>query len=490
MRSPDFAREPDSSSSLRLRRRDWIAGVGCVVATLGCRPERRDAASENPSTPTRTDVPLRVLWMGTQADADVLQRTWGSISEQPLDIHLIEPIRAPAAVDAPDDPTLSSSQEFIRKAATSDVLLYPVSMMGELVTAKRIMPLLLDTAPPVNSENKANEQESIFARSEEEDLPVSLRMATSFASEQMATPLGGDLPSLILSEGFSDTPISTWDQYTELVHATGGKCGEPTAAGWAGAMYLWRLARSIQSTWLFDRETLEPLLAQPTYVAVLQQMRDAVQKTSPEFQSLAPGEIYQRILKGQMRAGIGFPEASGATGDDSTTDAVMTFVSLPSSESAASSASAENAYRQSRPRSMVDPFMLVGSMAASCRQTAAADGFLGWLTGGQGSEPLYRSIASFVDVATPASPSSVDMAERYRAWLSDQLSGQAFVPTLQLAGAAEYYSVLDTQVRACVLGDASAETACETIRDQWRSLHRKHDQASQKRMWRRAQSVG
>ncbi len=491
MRPPDHPRELRPLSSPRLRRRDWISGATGVIATMGCRPNQHDAIESAQGRPPRTDVPLRVLWMGDQADADVLQRTWASISEHPLDIDLIEPLRQHETGDAPDAPSPASSKEFFQRANAADVLLYPVSLMGELVSTKRVMPLLADAAPAANSESEIDHDEGVFARSEYTTLPVALRMATSFASEQVATPLGGYLPALLMGESSREPSLLTWDQYSDFVESTGGKCSEPTAPGWAGAMYLWRLASSLRTTWLFDRETLTPLMTQPDYVAVLQQMRDTVKKFSPEFRNLTPGQVYQRVHGGEMQAGIGFPRVDSATsGAEDQDDTVITFAALPGGKNALSSSNSGIKMRQVRQRSMVDPFMLVGSIASACRQTAAADTFLDWLAGGRGSEPLFRSISSLVDVAAPASQSSIDMIERYRAWLKTALSNPGFVPTLQLAGAAEYYAVLDEQVRACTLGDTAAEVACEQINDAWSRLHQKHDLPSQKRMWRRAQAMG
>ncbi|TWT56233.1 hypothetical protein CA85_44150 [Allorhodopirellula solitaria] len=423
--------------------------------------------------------------MGSQQDADTLQRTWGSISEQPLEIQLIDPVRQLPATEAP---TSLLSDELFERAAAADVLLYPVSMLAEMVSRKRVMPLL---ASETVSAEFADADAEVPVLENRSAVPVALRMATSIAGEKLAKPLGGYLPSLMLGESSSDVSVPTWDDYTALVESSDGKCSEPTAPQWAGAMYLWRLASSLQTTWLFDRESLAPLLTQPEYVAVLQQMKDAVAKSSPEYHGLTPGEIYRAVANGELQAGIGFPQLdTGPEADGPSGDTVITFKELPGSAVSSRATGTEDERRPLPHRAMVDPFMLVGSMAASCRQTAAAGVFLEWIGGGQGSEPLYRNISSLVNVATPASESSTDMAERYRAWLSTQLSSPGFVPTLQLAGAAEYYNVLDRKVRECVLGELSAEVACEQISEAWSKLHQKHDRASQKRMWRRARSIG
>ncbi len=459
------------------------------IAALGCRNETQEFTGPV-AVPIRTDVPLRIVWVGESADADVLQRTWASISEQSLDVRLITP---PRAVNAGASQSGMPPDELLEQAATADVLIYPLAMMGELATKKRVMPLLDDQFNALGK-SEAVDAGDVFTSVDRVTVPVALRMATTFSRERIATPLGGHLPAVLLGEnafGANDgsdddnIAIATWDDYDALVEKSEGKCCEPTAPTWAGAMYLWRLASSLSATWLFDRETLQPLFSQPDYVAVLERMQTTVKRTDEKYRDYTPNHIFQGIVEGTLRCGIGFPQGDKPSGDEVSSGAIR-IVSLPGNRV---SADDTLSVRLDNRRIMMDPFMMVGSLAASCRQTKNADVFIKWLSGGAGSEPLYRSIASMIDTTTAASESSSDPQEQYRGWLNKQLTSAAVVPTLQLTSASEYYDILDETVRSCVLGEVTAQAACDKITEAWSRLNRTHDLPSQQRMWRRAQAI-
>ncbi len=496
MRCPDRSGERSrrSTSPAVLPRREWLAGAVSVISLAGCRSQ--EDAETSAARRRRTDVPLRVVWVGGEADAEILKRAWSSISEQPLDVRVVAPPRpiANSSSDQSAEPAeLNVNSDLFSKASAADVLIYPIAMMSQLVSQKSVMPLLNQSSNVDTPADVGEEGENVFASEDRTTIPVALRIATTFSSERLATPMGGYLPAVLLGEESSDVSLSDWDSYEAFVKSSDGKCCEPTAPTWAGAMYLWRLASSLTATWLFERESLRPLFTEPEYVAVLEQMRRAVKASVDAESGRTPGEIYTAVANGKLRGGIGFPQRNRASATDDAdtgeTGGPITLASLPTGSSSRRAEQTQLGLRLDPSRGMVDPFMLVGSMASSCRQTAAADTFINWLAGGEGSEPLYRGIGEFVDTKTAPSESSNDPFENYRSWLNKQLSDASFVPTLQLIGATEYYAALDKAVRECVHGDKPAKDACQEITDRWARLHRKFDLPSQQRNWRRAQGI-
>lgn len=468
--SPPAVRAPSS-----LNRRTWLTGASALVAVAGCTPEPTPKKSADSNTASiASDVPLRIVWVGTEAEAETLRRTWQSISEQPLDIRVSDPLQSSQA-------PRGDAESLIEIAGKTDVVVYPLTMMAEMVHEERLMPLLGDRA-------EANESD-VFINSDRRSMPAALKVATSFAGERRAVPLGGHLPSLMIGETLaSKAPapsVNTWADYHELAKRNDGKCGEPTAAGWAGAMFLWRLVSSLDATWLFDRETLRPLIDQPEYIAVLEQMSQTV-KLNSAAKDQTPGEIFQAVVSGALVAGIGFP--SNQSDRNESGDPIF-FAALPSSQIGNNDEFPSIGVDGDLGRLMMNPFMLVGSLASSCRQTAAADQFLDWLAGGQGSESLYRNIDSVIDVQSSGSRGGSGAAISYKRWLRKQLSNPNVVSSLQLIGAAEYYRVLDELVRECVHGDVGAKATCEKIAQAWMSLHRRFDLPAQQRSWRRAQGI-
>ncbi|MCM2372156.1 ABC transporter substrate-binding protein [Aporhodopirellula aestuarii] len=494
MRFPDRSGERPhrSPTPSDLPRREWLAGAISVISLAGCRSETQ--TTDSSASPRRTDVPLRIVWVGDESETEILRRTWGSISEQPLDIRLVDAPRPKPDADSAADAKLNLGRELFDKAGAADVIIYPVAMMSELVAEKRLMPLLTrsEAAKKQTVDQTDDDAAALLANSDTSPIPVALRIATSFSGERLATPLGGYLPALVLGEESQNIALDDWDAYEAFVKSSGGACCEPTAPTWAGSMYLWRLASSLTATWLFERESLQPLFSEPEYVAVLEQMRRTVKQSADASKGRTPGEIYNAVMRGELLGGIGFPQPNHARATaESANDGggTVTLASLPAGSSSKRLEQTQLGLRLDPSRGMVDPFMLVGSLAASCRQTAAADTFLNWISGGQGSEPLYRGISSIVDTRTAPSESTNNPLENYRGWLNTQLSNASFVTTLQLIGAAEYYDVLDEVVRSCVHGDQSAQDACAELTDRWARLHRKYDLPTQKRTWRRAQGL-
>ncbi|MFG0265944.1 MAG: ABC transporter substrate-binding protein [Rhodopirellula sp. JB055] len=448
------------------QRRQWLAWssiAGAAVLT-GCRES--PSTDEAESAPTvRTDVPLRIVWTGTDSDAETLRRTWQSISDQPLKITVVRPPSATKFAEPPAEDATS----IWAASSKADVVIFPLSQLGEMVSRDQII-------------------SSLLPESGSKTAPPAIRVAMTFSQETRGQCLGGSLPSLLVGEkATGKVPKSgsiTWDGFEKLASEFPGQVAEPTAEGWAGVSYLWRLASVLSATWLFDRDTLEPLLTRPEYIDVLRQMV-ATNKHAPDL-SLTPGEIFRQVSSGQLVAGIGFPQVGNNladSDDDSTLVGNVQVSGLPIAE--AGVANADGVILERTGRAVFAPQTLVGSLAASCRQTAAANQFLKWLDGGEGSEPLYRSIPG---LQHPTTSSSIDEAAggNYHPWLRSAWQNPNVMPPLNLVGGDRYLAVLDSQIRQCLAGKQTAEEACAAIAKSWSGLHAEYGVKKQKRSWQQA----
>ena len=483
---PEFSKL-EISPAEGLGRRGWLASVSSVIALSGCpkTPDPKKTSVDRKAS----DVPLRVVWVGTESEADTLRRTWQSISEQPLDIRLASIPQFGDVSGAGED---SKTSTIAGLAAKADVVIYPLMWMAEMIDKQRLMPLL--------SASRNDKQDDVFMSNDRRSISPALRVATSFAGEQRSIPLGGHLPALLLTEAVdqgsesiedkSDEPdIKTWTAYHDFAKKNDGKCGEPTAKGWAGSMYLWRLSTSLGATWLFDRKTLRPLLGDPEYISVLDQMAKTIRLNQSLYESdgLTPAQVFDSVATGKLAGGIGFP---GSIANSQDQDNPVLLSPLPGhAPDQLSDEDSESVVDTELRRSMMNPFMLVGSLAASCRQTAAADQFLQWIAGGQGSEPIYRNVGSVINTNASTADDNTDATKDYSKWLQQQLNVPNVLPSLQLLGASEYYAVLDEGVRDCVHGDVPAAEACKKMAKAWTRLHRKFDLPRQQQTWRRAQGI-
>jgi hypothetical protein len=266
--------------------------------------------------------------------------------------------------------------------------------------------------------------------------------------------------------------LQTWQAYHDLVvDGWAGQAGEPTAPGWAGAMFLWRVLD--EKSWLFDRESLQPLIASEAYVQSL----DLMVRTHDRYQTRwqTPQQVWSGVTSGTLRGGIGFPLVRRESAGE------LLIHNLPGGGELG--------------RVLLDPFSTVISLSAQCRQSTAAKRFIQWISGGEGSGAVRQQVWGLTDVRSEAAEegrqSSRDASDSgYDRWLADRLSSPVTVPGLQLLRAGEYYAALDGQVGRALGGEASAADALAEAARQWQDITSRVGVDQQKRAWRRAQGSG
>ncbi len=445
---------------MRLARRDWLSAtaVGLTAGVLGCRGEETAETGDSPATEERVDIPLRVTWVGKEAEFDVIRRAWGGVSPLPLEMTAIGLTRGGAT--ELDEPIEESADR-------TDVLIYPLIAQAGLFAADRLAPWMTDSD---------GEDRSLVGR-----MPSALRnAAATYAGVVTAVPLGTRQPAWVTVDG--DDPPQTWADYDAWVEGVDGAAAEPLAPGWAAAMFLLRAATSLDRGWLFERSGMEPTVATDPYVAILEQMRQTASRYT--IGRVSPAELWSAIGRGELRGGIGFP-----AGEERSVG-VARFHDPPTELAVA--------------RVWLDPFTTVGSVAASCRQTAAARRFLRWLAGGPGSESVRREIARLTmpplasamrhdgtqgDRNAGGDTSAPVSTDAYQDWLAGHLGQAVTAPTLRLIRGGEYYAALDEEVGRCLDGEATPAQALSQAADRWRQITETVGADRQERAWQRAQGL-
>lgn len=158
------------------------------LASLGCQP-----TSEQPPTtetkaprPAVSSIPLRVWIVAPVAEAELLQRQWLAKSEQPLEL------RSLTVAELLDEPNCQC-----------DVLLYPASLIGELVQRGWIVKQ--PSSSPQTDEVETSEQEDF-------NVPATWLAQATYAGETMGLSLGCALPVFVASPGLAVEDSSlTWD---------------------------------------------------------------------------------------------------------------------------------------------------------------------------------------------------------------------------------------------------------------------------------------
>ncbi|GAA5510630.1 hypothetical protein [Novipirellula caenicola] len=436
----------ESRHAIQLNRRQLLAtATGAALTFSGCTP--RPEAEPQPTT-SRSDVPIRIAMVGTSEEADIVSRSWSSIDEQPL---AITPV--PLARGNTERQTMD---RLIAETSKSDLVIYPLLAVPELVHAEAIVPISEDQFEAMQTETG--------------ELYSAVRNgAARYADEFIGMPLGANQPALLSTAEVP--PLASWDDYDRWVSKDlGGKANEPLAEGWAASMFLWRAASTISQGWLFSRNDFKPTLNEEAYVDALQQMI----KTAAHYpeQRQTPAEIWGSIQSGDLMGGIGFAKNSSAD------EAEVGVSNLPGTDD--------------KNRLLLDPYSPVISLSAMCRQSAVSKRLMDWITGGDGSEAIRRQISSVT--TTRAMVQSEIAAEprrqsAYETWLTQRLRTPVTLPPLQLFDAGEYYSVLDSAILEAIDGKIKAKPALDRVAKQWDAITERVGREKQLSAWRRAQGL-
>lgn len=425
------------------RRQVLAAGSAALVSGVGlagCSKSKDEESESGEAEFEFSDVPLRVMLWGSQADQDAIARAWTSISPQALEFTLIEESRT--GTDTID--------RLIEASEKQDVLIYPLMAVTELEGKGRIYDL-------AESEVKLAEQSGgVFL--------ASLRNGVMrHGSSIVGLPLGGRQPSVISADEAASP--ATWQEYDQWGESLSGAVAEPLADGWAGTMFLWRAASTLSRGWLFGLQNFEPKIADQPFVDVLTQMRTTVQRSPVEPSN--PHQIWEALGDGRLKGAIGF--SSG----DVTTDQDYSFAAIPAT---------------SLPKVVLDPYSLVASLADRCRQSDVSKLFVRWLAGGEGSELARREVAAMtLNRRTGGGDGAADVG--YASVVREALAVSNVLPTIKMNAADQYYVALDEAVLCCVSGDAEPAAALEGVRDRWAAISREVGLEKQQRAWRMAQGM-
>ena len=420
-------------------RRRFLVGTAAVVGSLdlGCN---KQTTVVTPTSPSRQSVPLRILLVGEPGDKEAVSRGWQAVSEQEIQVDVLPLNRADAS---------GTCEAVLAGAKKADVVIYPLVLVGEVVRNDAVVKIAADDLKRIDLEVGA-----LF--------PTARNGAARYGGATYALPLGCALPAVVAQSKVE--PIDSWEGYDRLVgNQWDGSAAEPTAAGWAGTMFLWRCSGI--KNWLFERKDLKPLVNTQAYVSSLELMLRTNERYAVKDQT--PDQIWKLVGEGKLRGGIGFPSRRS----DGMENALV--FALPGI--------------QNLSKVVLDPFSPVVSLSASCRQTTSSKRFVEWLSGGEGSRSVRGQVAGMTDLRGAAS--SNDTSSPYDEWLIGQLQAPLTAPCPQLNAASNYLLALDKHVRRALAGEVTAQQALDEVAEEWASLTSAAGREKQMRAWRMAQGM-
>lgn len=459
----------------KLSRRRWLGlSVGAVVLS-GCTPRDDSApgdATDSALTGRRLDVPLRIVLVGDPSVAETIEKTWSGIAEQALDLSTL-------TLSDAGNPSIADPEtaQLAHAARDADVLIYPSLLQGQLVQGESVIPF-----PDAALADDRLQADRLY--------PALRSGPMQYGKEPIAIPLGAVVPALLLATSdWDDQEAISWERFNEGVAASPkGRAAEPLAQGWAARMFLHRANGYCDDAWLFDRDSFRPLLMREAYRKALSQMVE-VAEFYPD-RRLGPDEIWEAIQAGELDVAIGWPTSQAGN------QAVggVRVQPLPAADQWYSEAQAAWIDRDPERASIfLSGDGLVASISARCRQTAAANEFLHWLSREQTSAELRERVAGMTATRFATGGDSPDarrsynaVATQHEAYLREQLSTTRMRTMLRIPAANHYLAVLDAEVLRAVDGEQSVDEALRRVVNAWETITIEQGREEQLRHWRKS----
>jgi hypothetical protein len=248
-------------------------------------------------------------------------------------------------------------------------------------------------------------------------------------------------------------------------------------------------------------------LESEAYVRALETMRACAESYGGK--RLTAGEVWAGVADGRLAMAIGWPALTADVEAFPSLGQVLVG-SPPRGVGEAASPDAELAPSVANWAILTDPEAPLAVISGSCRQTAAAKRFLGWLAGGDGSE-LVRGALPGMTVcrkdtdggpaggassagrqggASPAGQQGGSAAgPLYDNYLKMRLRSSQVRPTLRLLGYDRYLAALDRAVIDCLDGKVTAAEGLAQASAAWKELTKGYGREEQAKVWRYSQGL-
>ncbi|MEM9412433.1 MAG: hypothetical protein AAGA30_15065, partial [Planctomycetota bacterium] len=269
-----------------------------VLCCSGCKQDQMDpVAEEVPNIPK----PISVAFLGGGDVAEEVARQWKAIQGGEITCTVIEPNKIDESYDA---------------IANQDIIIYPPSLLGKLVSDEVITPI-----PPEVWDSKLLDNRGLLRDH---------RMTfIRFGGERWATPISS--PNLFLMSRndairmIGNRSIRDWDDLIEVTNqirlieakddSPPPKVVVPMARPFCADIFFAISAANVRHrgklNFIFDRNDMTPLLASPPYVNALNQLKKLARSSNQD----TPETAYRKLLAGKASLVITWPSKAFVSED-------------------------------------------------------------------------------------------------------------------------------------------------------------------------------
>jgi multiple sugar transport system substrate-binding protein len=245
---------------------------------------------------------------------------------------------------------------------------------------------------------------------------------------------------------------------------------------------------------LFNRETMEPLIAGPPFVRALEELVNTAKLNPADTAELNPQQCVDLVINGEAAMAIGFLDRRTKTLPTSS----IAIAELPGSDTAYHWGQTRWEPRRADESGLVTLRCLSGRIGAVVRGSDHAESaflLLSWLASRHGSEELMSADVDsqpfrFSQLAAPERwlSESVDLAleKKYADALSSAIRQKEVLWMPQIPGASEYTAALNQAVRAAVSGEKTSQQALDAAAEQWKQITARYGVQKQRDAYRRS----
>ncbi len=430
---------------------------GMLLATMsGCQPTEvpspTDEARDTPAAVSK--IPLRVWIVAPLTKPDLLQRQWLANSEQPLELR---------SLTVPE--LLQESQ------CQCDVLLYPASLMGELIERSWIVKLPSSALPESDSGSEDADLST---------LPSTWRAQAAYGGEVTGLSLGCAVPVFVGSSALTTNDgLGHWEDLLAQLHVEANESPQFSfdAADVVSDALVDRFFAIVASLsdrdpgygMLFDLQSMQARLTDPEYrqaagiMAALASQPEGLASILGSHSSAWAWAATQQTQALAVAAPTLLDEQAAAI----ATGSIVSFRSASSASEDTSSERLTAGATADRPRIAwwSTGAGLVASQSSQCRQTNQASACLQWL-----ANPATRNVMATllpgVEAATPTTGGEA------LSWIAEQglaqtitVKGLSLEPRLPATHL--YRQTLANELQQFLAGKKNAQQALQSATQRW-----------------------
>lgn len=456
-----------------LTRRGALAAAGAALLTAGCpRPTPDNGGFGTTSSDEEALPKLRLAVVDDVPLADAIIRQWTARASSELEIL-----------------NLTAAELRERESLSTDAVIYPSGMLGELAKKRMVAPLDDDAM-----DDHALAQNDIF--------PLLRLRETNWGEKVYAVPLGSPVLSVLMQSEPGREPPSSWQQYAELAEAAAGEnrpeswvaAAEPLGGHWAAEVLLARAAgyarrRDTLAT-LFDSQDMTPLIASPPFERALTELA-AVARNAPQSLQWTPADAAAAVIEGRCGMTLSWLGPQQPAGEKA---APIIVGELPGSRDAYDRRRGEWVRRKTDNEGRVTLLGVAGRMGSVTRLAAyprEAFRMLALVCSGDWSRRIAPASAatapfrkSHLANAEPWAPNFPELARQQAEVVERSLSRSDWLFSPRLAGRGEYLEALAERVRAAATDSQSPAEALADAAQAWREISERRGLDEQRQSYR------